>query len=1107
MKLARRAARSTLVLMLVIIVLSTLVGAPATVAAGPEQPEVAGARSAGDGSIVSVIVRLEGPTIWDLAEADRTRSAAMGKEPMSSRTLSSLNVGLELRQEPMVAAVEAAGGTVIDRYQNIMNGLLVRVSAGRIPVIARIPGVLSVAPAPLVEPAISDSVPHIRAPEVWSEKNLRGRGVLVAALDTGVDYTHATFGGSGDPAEYNVNDEDVVESGTFPTAGVVGGYDFAGKRYSPSIVCGPYPGQECHIEPRPDDDPLDSRGHGTHVAGIISGDGSSDVGPGVAPGAHLVALKIFGNPIGSPVITDLTASAFEWVADNNLELPVPGFATERIDVVNLSVTGAWITGSAETERIVTDATERGLTVVVAAGNEGSLAYRLGPVSGAEHAVSVGSTYSGGDRGLLYEASWTDQEGPQKIDTVAWDSLIVGQPSTIEVGGFDGPLAWFGRGCPDDAPVQDPAGKVALVERGGCPFVDKIRRAQQASATAVVLFTDHRDAGPFAGQGELTIPAVMIEREIGLKSRELAEAGTPVSVRVYEPAFDLLADVLSPFSSRGPARLTGGLKPQLVAPGSFIMSAWPGTGTGGRVQSGTSMSSAHVAGVAALLAERNRKENLGLDAIDIGALAINHAVPTVKIERQDIGRLASMAHQGAGRIDALAASQGETLVRSEDGVAELGFGHIHATTETVEDSRTLRVRSLSSDPKRYAVQVLFAYPEEDFGKGLEVSTSRTTVELGPRAQEEIEVRVQADPSALRPWALAGHEAVIEPELLSTLEVDGIVRLSEADEQGQALEGGEMVAVPFLALPRRHSCVTSDGSPFELAGYGDSYVQSFANPCYEDGWATVYPVVATDPADDELPGAIDIEKVGMRYGLANPDDPESDTVLEWLLQTRGPRRTPQGVEFRVYIDVNQDGVFDRVVFNKYGPDLELWVDFGLENGRWVIANAPVSQETLEPLYGETRGAVFYQSYELDETTTRLWVLAEDLGLDLGIGDQRFDFAVTATDVAHDFQVAGEGLAIDRLPEGLADGERLTYDQWQHDCFTPTLQVSVPAGGEQEFELGAKCQAPSEDEPVSVELMFAYPDNMPGEEQSQLRSGTIGSEGRVEHWIYLPIGEKNG
>src|SRR5690606_27820043 len=88
-----------------------------------------------------------------------------------------------------------------------------------------------------------------------------GSGVSVAVLDSGIDYTHAKLGGTGNVFEFENNDPTIIEPGTFPTAKVVGGYDFTGSVW-PN-------GPEA-----PDPDPIDDGpegGHGTHVADIIGG--------------------------------------------------------------------------------------------------------------------------------------------------------------------------------------------------------------------------------------------------------------------------------------------------------------------------------------------------------------------------------------------------------------------------------------------------------------------------------------------------------------------------------------------------------------------------------------------------------------------------------------------------------------------------------------------------------------------------------------------------------------------------------------------------------------------------------------------------------------------
>ena len=110
--------------------------------------------------------------------------------------------------------------------------------------------------------------------------------------------------------------------------------------------------------------PVDNCGHGTHVAGIVAGNGRSSNGlyAGIAPGVDIVALRVLGDDCSGN--TSDVIDALEWIGRNH--------DTYRIKVVNLSL------GHAVLESIFTDplvqAVERlsrkGVVVVTAAGNKG-----------------------------------------------------------------------------------------------------------------------------------------------------------------------------------------------------------------------------------------------------------------------------------------------------------------------------------------------------------------------------------------------------------------------------------------------------------------------------------------------------------------------------------------------------------------------------------------------------------------------------------------------------------------------------------------------------------------------------------------------------------------
>jgi len=194
---------------------------------------------------------------------------------------------------------------------------------------------------------LSESVSQVGADQVWSMLDSYGRpvegtGVVVAVIDTGVDYTHPDLGG-----------------GIGEGYKVVGGYDFCND----------------------DSDPMDDNGHGTHVAGIIAADGGIT---GVAPGASILAYKVLGMD-GSGLMSDVVV-AIEAAIDPNGD----GDSSDHADVISMSLGGD---GSADDPvcLAVRAAVEAGVVVVAAAGNSGPSMGSVASPGIAPDAITVGAT--------------------------------------------------------------------------------------------------------------------------------------------------------------------------------------------------------------------------------------------------------------------------------------------------------------------------------------------------------------------------------------------------------------------------------------------------------------------------------------------------------------------------------------------------------------------------------------------------------------------------------------------------------------------------------------------------------------------------------------------
>ncbi|MGE3518389.1 MAG: S8 family peptidase, partial [Vicinamibacterales bacterium] len=170
--------------------------------------------------------------------------------------------------------------------------------------------------------------------------------------------------------------------------------------------------------------PYDDHGHGSHVAGIILGNGYDSNGrhAGIAPDASLVALKVLDGQGRGTISTVL--AALDWIEDNG--------ADYNIRVVNLSV-GAAVTQSYWLDPLTLAAkrlTDRGIVVVAAAGNlgrntEGEQQYGgIVAPGNAPWVLTVGASSTGGTVGTYDDtiASFSSL-GPTRGDYLAKPDLV------------------------------------------------------------------------------------------------------------------------------------------------------------------------------------------------------------------------------------------------------------------------------------------------------------------------------------------------------------------------------------------------------------------------------------------------------------------------------------------------------------------------------------------------------------------------------------------------------------------------------------------------------------------------------------------------------------
>ena len=631
-----------------ILALAAALLAPALVATVP-----AGFEGASSAPARRVIVELAGePALAALPRGAPPGPGGPGPQA-SLRALAGYRASLRGRQELFLARLRAAGlaARPRDAFTLLANGLALEVPAGEVARLARLPGVAAVVPDAPVRASAGASVPLVGAPELWARRDprglkVRGAGVTVAVVDTGVDYTHPALGG-----------------GFGPGHKVVAGYDFVND----------------------DPDPMDDNGHGTHVAGIVAAAGQGEGAVvGVAPEATLTAYKV------------LAADGTGWASDiiKALEEAVDPANPYRADVVNLSLGGAG-DGSDPLGRAAALAARAGTVVVAAAGNSGPGVGTVTTPAAADGVIAVGASTS--ELWLPTARLAAPERRRIQAGRMPFSANPPAEPLEAE-------LVDVGAGDAEGYGQQDVRGKAVLI-RAAEPQ-DGLRQAVDAERRGAVAaffyrpelppppeglereppWPARRDQLPPGSGGEGRLDRLVALHIDGTEHAALARHLAAGPVRVVVEGRDA-TDELADFSSRGP----GGryqAKPELVAPGVEVRSTVPRAlfPSGVYRMSGTSMAAPHVAGGAALLRQLFPQRS----AEDLRAMLVGAARPLPPGGFADEGvgepRRSGPGAQGAGRLDLPAAAA--AAVTASPPTLSLGLADLRGPELTASGSVTL-----------------------------------------------------------------------------------------------------------------------------------------------------------------------------------------------------------------------------------------------------------------------------------------------------------------------------------------------------------------------------------------------------------------------------------
>ncbi|MFL6332734.1 MAG: S8 family serine peptidase [Pyrinomonadaceae bacterium] len=783
--------------------------------------------SAGAGDSVTVIVELKG----EPAAVYSARARKQGHN-VSTDELQAYRSQLAAQQDKFLAALAARGVTaqlasrgvknydgslaanVPLRYTLVYNGLALKVPAAAAPALKAMPEVKGVRPDALLYTQLDHSVKYIEAPKVYGavaeltqfddlREGYEGQGMYLAVIDTGIDWTHPMFGGDPTPPRLAV----APVSASVPTNKKV-------VYYLPLADVG--------VE--------DGFGHGTHVASTAAGYLAQHPGPdglpntaddirlhGVAPQARLMSYKVCSDikstvsqvqPVGG-CETSNTIMALE---DAMSPFTLTGQPKPVAHVINLSLGGS---GGPDDPAAVacSNAALAGASVVAASGNSGPADGTTGSPAAGRHVISVGATAHPGNSASAFKVDVVG--GLQGIHA----NLVEGSAGVP--ANFQNNYVYCGVG---DTPDQFPstvAGRVALIARGSTVdggtagtglFANKAAQAAVAGAVGVIIYNNVDGEIEGVTTYASTIPVLGISKANGeyLRSVIGSDAAGAVSARQIKvsataASFD---PSMAGFSSRGPVRGFGQVKPDVSAPGVQVLAAVPpgsllgaigaleGTPNYAHVD-GTSMASPHTAGAAVLV----RQAHLDWTPDMVRTALINTATNLRDLNgapKQDGPFSAdSVIAEGGGLINVYEAVNAKALMGVKgDGIEQPGilgshsYGEVPVVGSRVTHTATVAVtvRDVSGQGGTYNLGV--ANNRDLQLAGIGVSLSQANVTLPPNGEASFNVNATLDGDLLRDVMAAKTNG--SQILFERLQLQWFVTANRTD-------GAESLRMPFYFRP--------------------------------------------------------------------------------------------------------------------------------------------------------------------------------------------------------------------------------------------------------------------------------------------------------------------
>jgi subtilisin family serine protease len=969
---------------------------------GP-RARVAGATLTGT---VQVGIKLQAPPLVVAVGANAKQSGIT----MTADQQRAYLAQLAQQQDAVMSQVSALGGVEVGRVSKGHNALIVSIDASVLQAIHGISGVIAVRPvsdyqltaAPVPDLATTDAFVGATAVQ---QSGFTGSGIRVAMLDTGIDYTHYNLGGSGLVSDYAA--ATAVASGTpppnlFPTTKVVGGFDFTGDLWNGTTV----------KTLTPDPNPIDINGHGSHTSDIVGGHSLDGLHNGTAPGTQLYAVKVC-----SSVASNCSGVAILEGIDFALDPTNSGTLNNAVDVISMSIGGSFGMREDDASEMFTDVVNFGVVSVLSAGNDGDIPYVVGHPASTPEVLAVAATNSVVATGIPLVINSPPSIAGSYTNTATLDFAPINATVTSNI-------AYVGRGCPAsgstpaDPYLDNPSGKIALIDRGVCSVSLKIDRAASAGAIGVLIgLVAPGDAISFSnGGGSNFVPSLVVTQSTSNLIKNALGSSAVNGTISPNNAIPLASNIAS-FSSRGPNYSYNMLKPDMSAPGT-ISAAQPGTGNGETTESGTSFSCPLTAGSAALLLSKYPT----LGPLDVKAILMESSEPNVFENAATApGVLAPMSRMGGGELRADRAAAATTAVwdASNPLAVSISYGTYRLNTPQSYKKKIV-VKNYSSTARTY--QISNTYRDAPNISGVTI-TAPASISVPANNAASFTLTLSVNPASLPVWTLNGGSQGANGELLNTVEYAGYLTFTS---------GPEHVHIPWHILPHKAANVQPVSNFVALNGNPTNLTLTNTSGAV-GGQTSVFSLTGTGvqfpssvlPAPGSDFAVINLQAVGVRLiCLSNCTSTTPTYGAQFAVTTFGQRSHPDvPAEFDALIDVDGDGNFDLDVFNADIGFITTGVYSG-QNGVFVTDLAA----------GTASGPYFYTIADLDSAnailTVPLSALQTASGLHVNVSTP-FSYSVLAFDNFY------TGNLTDTIGP-------MKYELDMPQVYSGPVDLTVPAGG---------------------------------------------------------------